>query len=654
MPKGSPSNSLKTRIFISSGLMVLLCVTGSLLGWVGQQVLLKDFAAYERSDQTARDLLRLDRLAERLKFRAESYVQTGATPQFEMAIKLNGDLLDGIADVQDDVVDPELSEILDHMRTHIDVFGQQLLLASNERRVRSEVLQQQLPAQEERVDQAFAELERRLEGFDSGGASEDLFAAVQAYAEARKHMLRYFIDPDTQQSRAMVAAQRQAQRHVDGMHWQTADRDTNDAAAEARAALAEELREYQVLSSRAVQATRGYLFYTNVVMAGEISEFVHYSNQLKQHVRRAQVANRLSRNAAVRNTRTLGLITSLVSVVLAAGLAVYLSYVIFHPISELTDTFWQLSEGRTIDSIPSAARHDEIGQMASAAEVFSLKNRETRELLARSEKLSEELSSKARALEESNHELDQFAYVASHDLKSPLRGLNSLAEWVQEDCGELLPDESKSHLKLMQDRVRKMEMLLNDLLDYSRIGRHHQAPERVDLDAAVKALLEMTDNPTGVQVVFPRPLPVLNTMKVPLQQVILNLITNAIKYNDKGPQGRVEVGCEDGGEFYRFSIADNGIGIDPKYHDRIFQMYQRVAVQAADGTGMGLAIVKKQIERLGGQIEVQATLGGGATFAFTWPKVMVHPDTSAEPDLALSEGDCSEAGSPFNATKSGV
>ncbi|QEG40543.1 sensor histidine kinase [Roseimaritima ulvae] len=638
----SKSKSLKTRIFISSGLMVMLCVLGNLLGWGGQQVLLQNFEAYERSDETSHDLLRLDRLAERLKFRAESYVHTGATPQLEMALTLNHDLLDGIADVQDEVSDPELSEILIHMRNHIDLFGQQLLLASDERRVRSEVLQQQLPAQEARVDQAFDRLEDSLASVGSGLWNEQVLEAEQSYAEARKHMLRYFIDPDTRASRAMVAALRRSRRQIDGLDWDQPVDPSSDlpspaqraAAATAQTNLVAELRELQTLSSRAIQATRGYLFYTNVVMAGEISEFVHYSNLLKQHVRRMLASQRETRDADVRKTRTLGLVTSLISVALAVGLAVYLSYVIFHPISQLTDTFWQLAEGSTIDAIPAAARHDEIGRMAAAAEVFSLKNRETRELLARSRKLSDELSRKAVALEESNLELDQFAYVASHDLKSPLRGLNSLAEWVQEDCGEMLPDESKSHLKLMQDRVRKMEMLLNDLLDYSRIGRQHQAPERVDLDKAVRAILEMTENPSGVEVVFPRPLPTLTTLKVPLQQVILNLVTNAIKYNDKGARGRVEVDCEQEGDYYRFSITDNGIGIDPKYHERIFQMYQRVAVHSADGTGMGLAIVKKQIERHGGRIEVLSDVGQGATFSFTWPNSIKAAARHVEPQLS--------------------
>lgn len=609
--------TLRGQIYISCCVLVALCVVTMLIGWWGQQQLLQNFMAYEQTERTSAAVLQIDRKIQELKSRSESYLHTGSESQYRAAVRLQQRLIDDIQAARDDTQPLELGEILEEMRRHVENFQQQLELAAAERKLRTRLVQIELPPKGDQVQAAVIDLQVELnkQSARESLANRQLLDAVQAFAFARKNLLQYINNFRASNFEAMLESMDRAALFA-GSVAQPSD---PESLHHAQQELLNRLDEFRRLGSRAVHATRGYLFYSNVVLAGEVSEFVYYSDRLKAFVETQKIANHASRQAAVESTRNLGLGASLVAIACAAALATRLSYLIVLPISRITNTFRHLSRGETIDQIPDAARDDEIGRMAQAAMVFSRKNRETSELLQRAHDLTAELADKAQALEISNRELDNFAYVASHDLKSPLRGLNALAQWVQEDCDQLLPDGSRKHLQQMQQRVHKMESLLSDLLEYSRVGRTDLSCESIDLDIVVRSSIELIDNPIGVQICVDSPLPRLVTHRAPLQQVIMNLINNAIKYNDKGAEGWVCVTCQRESEFLRIEVSDNGIGIDPKFHAKVFKMYQRVAVDNADGSGMGLAIVKKQIEGYGGKITIRSKLGEGAVFSFTWP-----------------------------------
>lgn len=612
------SLSLRTRIYLSAGLLVGICCIASGIGWFGQTVLLANIDDYEQSESLATEVLEIDRNIQELKAQAENHIHTGTQSTRRAADRLLEQLATQIQETQQQSESDELADLLQEMELHLKTFAEQLELASRERSIRTSLLNDELPAKADEVQAAIGTLKRSISQSDVRDASPIFFEVMNELAESRKQLLRYLIDPGADQFDRMLAALELAEAQVDAIDVG----DSEELRAE-RILLSTRLREFQQLSLRAVQATRGYLYYTNVVMAGEISEFVYYSNQVKKFVDDQQQLNRTARSAAANRTRTLSVIAMLTSVMLAGLLAAGLSYSILRPVSMLTQAFRRLSEGETLKDIPGMDRQDEIGRMSQAAHVFSARNQETQDLLTQSQSLTAELAEKAKALEETNLELDNFAYVASHDLKAPLRGINSLAEWVQEDCGELLPEESQRHLRQMQDRVQKMDTLLNDLLVYSRVGRVAVQTEKVDLQELVESVIDMADNTDGVQIKILSPLPSLRTAIAPLKQVILNLVTNAIKYNDKGSQGEIEIDCHDHGDKLSISVADNGRGIDPRYHQRIFQMYQRISPKEIDGSGMGLAMVKKQVECHGGEISVQSIEGQGATFTFTWPKEAV-------------------------------
>lgn len=235
------------------------------------------------------------------------------------------------------------------------------------------------------------------------------------------------------------------------------------------------------------------------------------------------------------------------------------------------------------------------------------------------EKKAEELAHLMQSLERTNQELDQFAYIVSHDLKAPLRAIATLAEWIEEDQGDQLPEESREHLNLLRGRVNRMVGLIDGILQYSRAGRMRQV-ETVDVSALLDDVLELLAPPPNVAIIVQPEMPTLKTEKVPLEQVFINLIGNAIKYANH-PDVRIQVTVRDAGQYYEFATTDNGPGIAPKYQEKIWGIFQRLeARDKVEGTGIGLSIVKKIVESRGGRVWVESSVGAGATFRFTWLK----------------------------------
>lgn len=222
-------------------------------------------------------------------------------------------------------------------------------------------------------------------------------------------------------------------------------------------------------------------------------------------------------------------------------------------------------------------------------------------------------------LRKSNEELEQFAYVASHDLRQPLRGIDNLAHWIMDDAGESLPQQSRTHLEQIRGRTQRLESLLDDLLVYSRAGRMRSSAEEVSVQELTEECVELLSPPVGFSVDFLNMVPRLRLERTPLLTVLRNLIGNAIKHN-QGKNGKVEVLARVNDNWLEVSVRDNGPGIEPEFHDRIFGMFQSLRPRdEVEGNGMGLAMVKKQVESRGGKVWLESQLGEGTTFSFTWP-----------------------------------
>ncbi|MEA2698281.1 MAG: hypothetical protein QOI66_2552, partial [Myxococcales bacterium] len=228
-----------------------------------------------------------------------------------------------------------------------------------------------------------------------------------------------------------------------------------------------------------------------------------------------------------------------------------------------------------------------------------------------------------RDLERSNRDLDQFAYAASHDLKAPLRGITNLSTWVEEDLGDHLNESSRKHLEQLRGRVARLESLIDGILSYSRAGQKRTTPERVDVGKLLRNIVDLLSPDNRATVAIAPDMPFLMAEPVPLQQVFQNLIDNALKHG-RTDQPRVHIDVTDGGSFWDFSVKDNGQGIAPEFHERIWGVFQTLESRdKTGGTGIGLATVRKIVESRGGTAWVESSPGQGATFHVAWPKKFV-------------------------------
>ena len=221
-------------------------------------------------------------------------------------------------------------------------------------------------------------------------------------------------------------------------------------------------------------------------------------------------------------------------------------------------------------------------------------------------------------LKKSNSDLDEFAYIASHDLKAPLNAIKRLVSWIEEDASEVLSGDSLEHFGMIKNRINRMNMLLKDLLDYSRVGKNDGLPQKLNLQETAKHCFELLDLPASfvidvddIDLVLP---------KLPLELALTNLMSNSIKHHHK-KSGHIKIQCKDLKHDYQISVTDDGPGIDPSLHGKIFKKFQTLKPRdEVEGSGLGLSIVEKALAIHSGKISVISDIGKGSTFIITWPK----------------------------------
>ena len=280
------------------------------------------------------------------------------------------------------------------------------------------------------------------------------------------------------------------------------------------------------------------------------------------------------------------------------------------------------------DKWKSSFRRDDGPEFTGSYSITVFKNKENSGLIklmlirdvSEQEASAKMIAEYTAKLERNNSELDQFAHIVSHDLKAPLRAISNLSLWLQEDLGTSLSGENKDNFTMLRNRVTRMESLINGILEYSKVGREHLASERVDVLALLHEVLELLSPAAHVKVDFIAPMPVLEVPKIMLHQVFSNLISNAIKYNDK-KEALISVYAKETDNAIEFTVEDNGPGIPAEYHEKIFVIFQ--TLQSRDkyeSTGIGLTIVKRILASRGGNITVESEMGKGSKFIVHWPK----------------------------------
>ena len=428
-------------------------------------------------------------------------------------------------------------------------------------------------------------------------------------------------------------------------------------------------KEYEVFSTRDKFGNPVYNFscpiIAKTVSLAEFEQAGSNPEEQPQFARRGTVQIGLSLSNVLSKLRNVlrGIII-LTLMVIAGGGVLSLAFVrvIIRPIEEMKDAAVRIASGDLTQRVEVQSQ-DEIGQFAAQfnAMTSALKTRQeqlkesykqisfakdqlevrvrerTTELTVANDQLTREISRREKAekrkdrlleeLEMANRELKEFAYVASHDLKAPLRGISTLAEWISVDYADKLDEKGKKQMELLINRTERMHNLIEGILQYSKVSQVKEELVEVDLKKLVPEIIDMLGPLENVEIKIENELPTILSEQTRIMQVFQNLLSNAVKYMDK-PDGQVRIGCTREDDFWKFSVSDNGPGIEKRNVERIFQIFQTLVPRDKyESTGIGLAVVKKIVEIYGGRIWVESEPGRGSTFFFTLPvgiKVLVN------------------------------
>ena len=347
--------------------------------------------------------------------------------------------------------------------------------------------------------------------------------------------------------------------------------------------------------------------------------------------------------AGVTRTASIGLMIAAIVICVTLLLSSRLQKIISGPVLQLASVAKNISEKRDYSARAVKRTNDEVGQLIEAFNemLYEIQKRDnelrdingklevrvkqrTADLVIANqqlESLNKELKATIHKLTAANKDLSDFAHVAAHDLKSPLRAIGSLAGILSEDYSDSLDEQGKDYLQLLVKRTERMSDLINAILRYSEIGRIESDKEYVDLSRHLPEIIENLSVPAHIQILIEDKLPVVVVEKAKITQVFNNLISNSIKYMDKS-SGLVKIGCSKNDNFWTFYVADNGPGIQQKYFDKIFTIFQSLKRRdEIESPGIGLSVVKKIVEINGGKAWVESDFGQGAAFYFTWPVI---------------------------------
>jgi signal transduction histidine kinase len=264
--------------------------------------------------------------------------------------------------------------------------------------------------------------------------------------------------------------------------------------------------------------------------------------------------------------------------------------------------FYDLDEVKNLESSDSLKLVDFIDNQTK--EIIEI-NKEKDKLLA--------------SLEQQNKELNEYAHMVSHDLKSPLQSIDALSSWIKQDYADSLGDGGREIISLIKENVEKMDTLIQGILEYSTIGKVEKKQYEIDLNALLEDLIVTIDNSDNIEIIIPESLPIIHGDQHRIELLFFHLIHNAIKFNDKGDKGFVKITCQDDNDFWKFTIRDNGKGIEKDYFDKIFIAFQKLE-NDYKSTGIGLSIVKKIVEAYKGKISLRSKPDIETIFEFTLKK----------------------------------
>ncbi|WP_276134200.1 ATP-binding protein [Polluticoccus soli] len=330
-------------------------------------------------------------------------------------------------------------------------------------------------------------------------------------------------------------------------------------------------------------------------LTAKFKEFSNYEYASRDY-RKEQLAR------SVQTTGQISLYLTVISVLVSLIIVTFLAHRISSRIVNMSNLANDISAGNYLVHIPDDGK-DELSALSKVLNNMA-------------SKLSETIST----LKRKNQELDQFAHIVSHDLKGPLRGIDNVVSWIEEDHKQELSPKMNEYLHLIKERIVRGETLIAGILSYARVGKEVKQTEEVNVNTLVNEVIENVAHKKGLRFIIQPGMPTLQTEKIPLFQVFSNLILNAVKYHDKDT-GAIKVYYQDRGYKYEFFVEDDGPGISRVYHDKIFQIFQTLNDNGHfESSGVGLAIVKKILDAKNESIKIASEPGKGSVFSFTWSK----------------------------------
>jgi len=621
------------RISVGFGVVLLLHMAIAALNHFGLSRAGADFAAYQANTQAAQRVVAIDRNVFQLQRNVMLFTHTGSSGTArrvqQLYDELSVQLREALAAASEETPRETYGVLIDLLDNYMGGFEQ----VKQDRERRRELAYVVLP-------ETGAAVTKRLNRMaEAAWASDDFRRAATAGRanektfEASADALAYLRSPDNQWVTHALAVLTDCAELLDQLAHDTTDPAAATEVAEAQSLLP----RYEATLLKMVQTTRGYLHLVNVVMAGEAAEFVRYSDAFKRKTLEEldTLAMRMTRDAG--RFKLVSDSVSVITILLGILAAWLIGRSVVPPLNAISETLTRLARGQSETEIPGLDRRDEIGQMAAAAQVFREKAEKTRGLLEDSQRLGDELRDK-------NQEMERFAYTVSHDLKSPLVSCTGLLSFVLEDLESGDMDEARASIGRVQNNVRRMELCIQDLLDLSRIGRIRYTPETLDMEKLLAKItddLRPRDDAAGVEIAVEADLPAVVADRIRVVEVFENLIVNALKYGCPGPGGMITVGSEVTEAENRYFVRDNGPGIDARYHEKIFELFQRLD-KSQEGSGAGLTIVARIMEIHGGRAWVESEVGTGACFWVAFPRngsaSRHHPAAGASDQPAGSFG----------------
>ncbi len=604
---------LRNRIYASyiAAAMVIaaiIIITYEVFNKTGRDF--QDFIA--SSNQSHIDLLLTTQVADIHRL-ALIYTHEGHRSAADQVTHIHKNLIDQIdRDLQQS--SPQIRTILTNIRIHLKNYYTIFLQVKLQRDLRHRLINVQFRDNATEVEALINQL---IEHSNNSPALQLEFKSIlNALLLVEKNVFRYL---DSLDARFILTAKHNLNTVFN--HLKALDHPENSINPVIHQAM-NKLDQYEQSYIKGLQHTRGYLYLINVVMAAEAYEIQYQAKKLSSlntdQIRIKEQAIHTSMQAAIDRL--------VISGSLLLGLLIAFTYSIGQsialPITRLTQTFRELTHGSSHAHIPQYPVADEISELSRAAAAFRDKNNQTEQLLTQSIQLTQALEKNKTELERSNDELEQFVYIVSHDLKSPLVTSMGFISIIRRLADQGKYDQAIAKLDNVSNSIERMGQLINDLLELSRIGRIALDKKIIDLNTLLEQFAHSQSeqlNIAGFTLAIKPGLPAIYGNESRILQLFENILSNALKYAHNPHQPPIlEIGSLSFEDHSLVYCKDNGPGIESAFHQKIFGLFYRLDPQQ-EGTGIGLTIVQKVMKLHGGDIWIESSPGEGATFWLKFP-----------------------------------